>query len=148
MPSIALNFGQAGPLVQVVIGLSVPHRDALQKAGKALPAPVTGTFLIDTGASGTCVDPNFVAPLGLIPTGSVTIQTPSTNGSGHVCHQYDVSLIIPNGNPAANPLVIDAMPIMETALRSQGIDGLIGRDVLSLCSFHAHGPFGMFVLSY
>ena len=148
MPSIALPFGQTGPLVQVIIGLSLPHRDALTKSGKAVPPPVMGTFLIDTGASGTCVDPDYVLPLGLVPTGSVSIQTPSTNGSGHICHQYDVSLLIPNGNQAAAPLVIDAMPIMETVLRPQGIDGLIGRDVLSLCSFNAHGPFNLFVLSY
>jgi Aspartyl protease len=95
MPSITVSFSQAGPLVQAAVGVSVPHRDALLAANKPVPNAVQGTFLIDTGASGTCVDPGLVAPLGLTPTGAVMMQTPSTGGTPFSCYQYDVMILIP-----------------------------------------------------
>jgi Aspartyl protease len=148
MPSINLNFAQGGPLIRVAIGLSEPHRVALQKAGKDVPAFVIGTFLIDTGASGTCVDPSLVASLNLSPTGAVMIQTPSTNGVAQSCPQYDVAQVIPSEKPEDPPLIFNAVPVMETGLRSQGIDGLLGRDILQKCIFITNGPTASFTLAY
>ena len=148
MSSVTLPFGVLGPLLQVQVGLSKPHREALTAAGKPVPNFVMGTFLIDTGATGTCVDPGLVQPLGLTPTGAVNIHTPSTNGAHHSCFQYDVALYISGMH--ANDLghFVDAMPVMETHLRAQGIDGLLGRDVLERCVLIANGPMGTFTLSF
>lgn len=146
MPSINLPVQQpAGPLIQVIVGVSAPRHRALTAAGKPIPAPVSGTFLIDTGASGTCVDPALVAPLGIPPSGSVAIQTPSTAGGVHQCNQYDVMLFIPDGNGGH---FIEVMPILETSLKNQGIDGLLGRDVLQNCVFIYNGTSGQFTLSF
>jgi hypothetical protein len=148
MPSIDLAITPGGPHVTVAIALSAPHRDALIAAGKTPPNPVLGTFLIDTGASGTVIDPQFMAPLGLTPKGAVMVQTPSTNGLPVACPTYDVMLIILSGNPAVSPFLVDALPVMEASLRSQGIDGLIGRDVLAKCVLIYNGISGNYVLSY
>ena len=46
------------------------------------------------------------------------------------CAQYDVGMLIP-GTTTADVKIFDPIAIVETELRSQGIDGLLGRDVLS-----------------
>ncbi len=45
-----------GPLVQVTVSLADQIASELIKQGKAIPAPVQGLALIDTGAGSTCID--------------------------------------------------------------------------------------------
>ena len=116
-------------------------------AGLPVPQYVTGTFLLDTGASGTCVDPGLVAPLGLTPTGNVQMQTPSTAGTPVTCSLFDISMYIPGTGQTAG-FMIEAIPVIEAGLRAQGIDGLLGRDVLDRCTFICNGSAGMFTLAY
>ncbi|WP_143103668.1 hypothetical protein [Methylobacterium gossipiicola] len=128
--------------------MSKPHREALIAAGQPVPNFVLGTFLADTGASVTCVDPGLVAPLSLTPTGVANMMTPSTNGGTHSCYQYDVALFIPPTKPTDLGHFVDALPVMETHLRSQGIDGLLGRDVLQSCVLISNGPSGIWTLAF
>lgn len=147
MPSINGGVGPQGPLLIVMFGVSIPRQTAMQKAGLPVPPYVSGTFLLDTGASGTCVDPTLVLPLGLSPTGSCQMQTPSTAGNAVTCNLYDVSLYIP-GNAGTQGFLIEALPVLETSLSAQGIDGLIGRDVIDRCTFVYNGSAGMYTLAY
>ncbi len=148
MPNISLAYQHGGPLIQVSVGLSKPHTDALIASNQLVPPWVTGTFLIDTGASGTCVDPDLVKPLGLAPSGAVMMQTPSTGATPHQCFQYDVMLYIPPAKPGELGHFVEALPVLETHLRPQGIDGLLGRDVLQSCVFIMNGPLGIATLSF
>lgn len=148
MPSIDLPIGPSGPLVQVHVGASVPHMKALNKIGKPSPAMVAGSFLIDTGASHTVMDPGLIAPLGLTPTGSTPIHTPSTGAGSLTCDEYDVLLHIPAAGPFGFGHIIEAMPVIIADLRSQGIDGLIGRDVLAKCILIMNGPAGRATLAF
>jgi hypothetical protein len=147
MPSINTSLTAAGPLLTVLVGISSPRATALQKAGIAPPQYVRGTFLLDTGASGTCLDPNFVSSLGLVSTGSVAIQTPSTAGTPVSCNQYDVSIFIPDQSGQGG-FFLGALPVIETPLASQGIEGLIGRDVIDRCTLVYNGTANMFTLAY
>ena len=147
MPAIHVNIAAGGPLLVAHINISMPRMHALTAAGQPLPAGATGTFLLDTGATCTCVDPGLLAPLGLQPTGRVMISTPSTAGQPHNCNQYDVSIFIP-GAAAGGGHIVPALAVVETHLRSQGIDGLIGRDVLDNCTFIYNGSAKMFTLAY
>lgn len=147
MPSLTLSVSPLGPLIEVVIFPSAPRQAALTQNGQQLPQPQKGTFLIDTGASGTCIDPGVLQPLGIPATGSTQVHTPSTNGAPHVCSMYDVMLLIPNG-AAKPPYILEAIPVMETGLRSQGIDGLLGRDVLAHCTLVFNGADGFYTLCY
>ncbi|WP_082725435.1 aspartyl protease family protein [Burkholderia sp. RF4-BP95] len=135
-----------GPLVHVVLASSVPRQAALTAAGVALPAPTQGIFLIDTGASHTSVDPSLLAPLKLQPTGTIPVHTSSTNGAPVSCNQYDVELAI--GAPNGLPFTVPALPVTEANLAAQGIFGLIGRDVLSRCTFIYNGVTGLYTLCY
>ena len=128
------------------MGPSIPRQEAMKQAGQTIPAMKRGFFLVDTGASCTCIDNNLMAGLGITPTGATNIQTPSTNGGAHVCNLYDVMLYIPNQSSGGH--LIEAMPIVEAGLSSQGIDGLIGRDVLNGCTLIYNGTAQLLTLAY
>ena len=147
MPAITLPIETGGPVVSVMVGMSMPRLSAMQAAGLPTPQMITGRFLVDTGASSTCVDPALIAPLGLPQIGTVAISTPSTNGQQHFCQQFDCALYIP-GPVNTFGHFIEALPIITTHLQSQGIDGLIGRDVLSRCTLTYIGSAGLISLSF
>ncbi|MGX6566831.1 aspartyl protease family protein [Cupriavidus necator] len=134
-------------MIDAFIFPSAPRSQALQAAGQPVPPAVRGKFLIDTGASGTCIDPQLLAPLNLNPTGKVGVHTPSTNGTAHQLNQYDVQLLIPAPNGQV-PFIIPALPIMESSFAAQGISGLIGRDVLAKCVLVYNGPISLYTLTY
>lgn len=131
-----------------MVGVSLPRQEALKLAGLPIPQWIPGQFLVDTGASGTCIDPALVLPLGIPPSGMVNVQTPSTGATPHACNQYDVSLYIPGADPSQEGLAIGAIAILETSLANQGISGLIGRDVLHGCTLIYNPAINMFTLAY
>lgn len=137
-----------GPVLTVVIGVSVARGDALMTAGQPVPAGISARALIDTGASCTCVDPSILAKLELTPTGTVSVHTPSTGPAAHLAEQYDVSLIIPGAGTHHVPLALPAIPVMAADLSVQGIDALIGRDVLRDCIFIYNGSVGLFTIAF
>jgi hypothetical protein len=147
MPSINIPIGSSGPLVLATVGISIPRQAALQAAGLPAPSFVQGQFLIDTGATSSCVDSGLIAKLGLTPTGSVSIHTPSTNGIAHACNQYDIMMFIPISNTGSGCL-IEAVGVIETSLSSQGIDGLIGRDLLDKWTCVYNGSMNIFTICY
>jgi len=129
------------------VGISIPRQAAMTAAGQQVPSAVQGQFLIDSGATSSCVDAGLIARLGLTPTGSVSIHTPSTNGITHSCNQYDIMLFIP-GMSAGTGCLIEALGILETSLASQGIDGLIGRDLLDRWTCIYNGSANIFTVCY
>ena len=115
-------------------------------AGETVPNAVAGTFLIDTGASITAVDPELLAGLNLPVISQTPIMTPSTGGVPHLADMFDVGFLISNDHGA--PFIIPALPIISSSLRPQGIDGLIGRDILRRCTLTYIGSAGLYSLSY
>src|SRR6266446_1508046 len=95
MSHFTLQMGLEGPVLNAYIGVSLARAEALTKANQAVPNPVGIRALVDTGASCTCVDPVVFLSLGLTPTGSIAMFTPSTGANPHQADQYDVSLAIP-----------------------------------------------------
>jgi len=147
MPSINVQIGALGPLVLAHVGLSIPRQQALAAAGRSVPPSVQGQFLIDTGATSSCIDSGLINELGLTPTGSVNIHTPSTNGIVHTCNQYDVMLFIP-GASAGSGCLIEAVGVIETSLAAQGINGLIGRDLLDRWMCVYNGTIRILTICY
>jgi len=149
VPHFTLQATAQGPLLGAYVGVSSARRTALLAASQPVPNPILIQALVDTGASGTCVDPSVLTTLGLSPTGSVTVNTPSTGNNPHVADQYDVSIVVPSGKPTHAPLIIPNLPVMcAELLAAQGIHALIGRDILSLCMLTYNGAEGFFTLAY
>lgn len=146
MPSVNLNILPLGPVIDVHIGVSEPRRMALEQIQQPIPPAVACRLLIDTGASGTCVDSWIIQTLQLSPSGMVSIHTPSTSANNaHHCQQYDIALVIPH--PAISR-VFAAIPVIESSFAHQGIDGLLGRDLLESCLLVYNGELGIYTLSF
>ena len=73
--------------------------------------------------------------------------TPSTGAQGHVTDQYDASLQIYSAVDEP-PLEIPVIAVVASELRVQGIDALIGRDVLRHCLLNYNGEMEIFTLAF
>jgi len=80
----------------------------------------------DTGATGTCISKQLVSKLELLPTGMIKVQTPSGVG---VMNKYMVNLILNNEVRILN------LSVMDSEIGKQGIDVLIGMDIIRLGDF-------------
>jgi predicted aspartyl protease len=145
MPHLTLQIAPGGPLVDILVGVSAGRLQALKQAAKPIPNAIQIRALIDTGASCTCIDPAVLKNLGLSPTGSTPIHTPTTGDQAHNANQYDVSLVLLH--PKLQ-LTLQAVPVVEASLMIQGIQALIGRDVLKNCLFVYDGQTGIFTLAF
>jgi hypothetical protein len=147
MPLISLPITPAGPMVEAFIGVSRGRAQALTAAQTPVPAPQRIRALIDTGASGSCLDPSVLIALGIQPTGTVQVKTPTTGENPVDCNQYDVSIVIPV--PKGVPFNLATMAVTEHEfLNSQGFHGLIGRDILSQCHLTYNGQISIYTLAF
>jgi len=147
MPHLTMGLSPIGPMIDVWIGASVPRASALKAAGRTPELPKQVRALVDTGASCTAVDPSIIKSLGLIPTGTTYIQTPSTGAAPHLANQYDVLLGVTYQH-APEVLIFEALPVIESALIQQGFHVLLGRDVLGKCLFIYNGQEAYFSLAF
>ena len=148
MPILTLPVRPDGAIVSIGIVLSGPRMAAMKVAGVAIPPPAMCSALLDTGASTTVIDLTVVVKLGLTPTGTVSVHTPSTGGTPAVCAQYDVGLALILGSGQIHVLPSLVIPVIAVDLSSQGIQALIGRDVLREGVFIYNGDAGTFTLAF
>jgi hypothetical protein len=148
-PHFTLQNSPQGPLLTAYIGVSEARRNALTAAGQAVPALQQIRALVDTGASGTCVDPSVLQALSLTPTGSTVVNTPTTGQQPHTVDTYDVSFYVPGATTTHLPFVLNTLEVMcAELLAPQGFHALIGRDILADCVLIYNGPVGTFTLAY
>jgi hypothetical protein len=102
--------------------------------------------LVDTGASITGIDRAILNSLGIVSTGTIPVHTPSTTLTApHIANQFDISFIL------VHPMISrtwHALPVTDAQLSHQGIQALIGRDILSFCLLSYDGAAGTFALAF
>jgi hypothetical protein len=130
MPLLTAAITTEGAFVSVLVGPSAPRVEALQAAGRQVPAPKAIRALLDTGASCTILDATVVQALGLVPTGVTAISTPSTGDMPHLCNQYDAAVEILLEPPHVH-LASRTIPVIEAPLAHLGLQALLGRDILN-----------------
>jgi len=133
----AAALAMRGPIVQVTVSIEQNAAKALLNQGKTVPSKA-GLALIDTGASNTCIDEQAAQELGLpvIDVGSMQ----SATHDKHPCNVYPVQIVTP-------VVTLNSARTLGANLAAQGLLILIGRDVLSQCTFFYNGPVGEFTLS-
>ena len=145
-------MSQGLPIVNIFVGVSGARNQALVAAGQTVPPVQTVRALVDTGASGTRIDPMVFAALQLQPTGMTPMLTPSTGNTPVDTETYDVGIVIPGAVTAGvqdPPLVMPNIPVSASHLfAAQGFHVLLGRDILRRCILHYNGAVGLFTISY
>lgn len=140
------HIGPSGPILICYIGLSAPREEALIAADVAIPPAQIAHLLIDTGASHTVIDDRFVTSLGLAPTGTILMHTPSTGTEPHPVQTFDIALAFAGINSVVHSLPAHSASACDFS--GQPIDGLLGRDILSESRLTYSGPDNMFYLSF
>jgi hypothetical protein len=105
-------------------------------------------LVVDTGASLTSIDCTILQQLGLSATGVVPVHTPSTQGLPHNANQYDISLTILGQAIGTVAYISAALPVVDGQFKVQGIDGLLGRDVLATARLIYLGPDSWYAMSF
>lgn len=90
----------------------------IEANGKSIPVKAQW----DTGATGTCISKELVSRLHLLPIGKVKVHTPSGMGT---LNKYMVNLVL------NNEVVFENWLVMDSEIGTQGIDVLIGMDIIS-----------------
>lgn len=80
----------------------------------------------DTGASRTCIAQELVDELQLVSTGNQIAHTPSGKS---IFNTYCVDLVLPNN------IGLRDVPVMGSEIGKQGIDLLIGMDIIGIGDF-------------
>lgn len=99
---------------------------------------VPAKALWDTGATMSCVSKEISEKLNLVPIGMKEIHTPS--GKGIVNH-YKLSMII-------NYLEISNFDVFGSEIGSQGIDMLIGMNIISMGDFTISNYHGKTIFNF
>lgn len=125
--TIQLSAPQAlqirGPVLQISVSLEQSFADALAKQGKALPNPVSGVGLIDTGASDTCIDDETAQQLQL-----PVIDVCNMTSASHAATQQNVYPV--QIQVVGFPIRVNVPRCIGANLKPQGLLLLIGRDFL------------------
>jgi len=140
---------QNGPLVTVSWAIPENKIRALALGGKPVPAAVSGTMLIDTGASQTCIDIDIAEELGLDVVGR---RSGFGFGGHHTSPVYNAVLLIPAGDVVlAHSRTVMGIREMQAHFaktnpdfKRQGLPtrmvGLLGRDLMSIMEMTYDGP--------
>jgi predicted aspartyl protease len=145
MPHLTLPLTSDGPVVEVLIGVTPSQSRSLTVAGQPVPGPVTARGLIDTGASVTCIDSQLVRTLGLQPSGSTLLMLPVPSGGAQQYQEFEISLILLH---ARLNYSIGTLTVVAAPLTAQGIEVLLGRDVLKSCLLVYDGEAASFTLAF
>ncbi|MBI2823099.1 MAG: retropepsin-like domain-containing protein [Planctomycetia bacterium] len=138
-PSQALQ--NRGPTLQASLGLSQSFAAPLLERGEAVPAPISGFALLDTGASNTCIDDAAAKKLGLPVIDVAKLTSASHSDTPVNVYPAHIELL------AGANIAFDVDRAMGAALDCQGLLVLIGRDFLQSCTLFYNGPAGQITLS-
>ena len=135
-PSTALRM--AGPRVYVTLS---PFEDQIKSLAKKgdIPTSVTGTALIDTGASVTCIDRSAAEKAGLAIVDSGKISS--------VTHANEVVPIFAGRLDIHGLRTVNTFRAYGVNLESQKLIALFGRDLLARCVLVYNGTDDSFSLS-
>lgn len=149
MPLHTGTITRHGAVIDSLIGVCAERQKLLTKHGFAVPPPVPVRALIDTGASISGCSAEVFHKLDLKPVEQLQILTPSTRiDAPHTCDLFQVSWSLVAGGaphlfaPSLRVIVADGFHPTE------GIDALIGRDILARCAFEYWGPDDRFQFSF
>lgn len=137
-PQVAMR--ERGPCVQIVVSVAQSIAEQLMQQGKAVPPPVSGLALIDTGASATCIDDGLARQLQLPVTDVVTMTSASHDSTPANVYPILIEVVGPG-------IRINVTRAIGANLAPQDLIALIGRDFLQHCTLFYNGLTGEITLA-
>lgn len=134
--------------MEASIGISEPLKNLLRSKGQAVPPDIPIQLLIDTGADTTTIAEMHMRSLGIESKGASPVRTITSGVTGAACNAYDASLKIRSVGFGEAPLQFSAMEVLAQDFHNEGIDGLLGRDVLNTIVFMMEGPSKRFSMTW
>jgi hypothetical protein len=151
-PVMEFEFGPGlsfhGPIINTTLTITEEHREALNRAGLPVPAPVICRFLIDTGADVCVVKHQFAQDAGLklinasAPLHGVGIDTTGRMYMGRIA--FACASRIPG---IQHQFAVDTQ-VQSGDLQAGLIDGVIGRNVLQSFEMIYNGLTGKVVMKF
>ena len=138
----------AGPVLQAQVEVPTILATQLQQSGQAIPQPVAGFALIDTGASISAVDIEVVRQLGVQPVGVANV---GTAGGPQQQETYPARFTFPGSNLPGiefNELLGANLTGQVVPVDGRPLIALVGRDILERFILVYNGPAGMFTLAF
>jgi hypothetical protein len=116
-----------GPVAMVTIGVTEVDSEAITRSGTAVPDPIRGGALIDTGATFSHFDEEIIAELDLQPVGRLDV---AGFDAIHTKLRYEAKLVFEDGMPLE---ILASAAQLRRPRESPipGYDALIGRDILA-----------------
>jgi hypothetical protein len=133
------DLQRRGPVLDVGVTISAADEAALQAAGRPVPAPVTVQALVDTGAGISGLGAATARLLGLVPTDTRLIATPSA--AAVWMNVYTIRFLLPGGAE-------EEVKAAGAELAGHGTGAILGRDVLAHAMFVYVGYAGQCTISF
>jgi hypothetical protein len=144
------RISPAGAVIDVLVGVSPRREQLLLKHMFKVPDPVAVRAQIDTGANVSGFAGRVFAALDVTPVTKLAVITPAARDAApQEFDAYDVTLyLVSDGIPRhfVETQVIASYGWHPTA--EDGVEGVVGRDVLNRCHFMYYGVEGTFTIGF
>jgi predicted aspartyl protease len=130
-----------GPVFQVTLGLADNIAQQIILQGLAIPEPISGWALLDTGASSTCIDDAAAQRLKLPVINKVKMSSATHDAIDSNVYPALISF-------TGTPIKVNALSAIGANLASQDLIALLGRDLLQNFNVFYNGAVGQITLSF
>ena len=134
-----------GPLLSVEITIPTALVQLYNQTKQAIPAPITGWAILDTGAYRTCIDNTTIQSLGVNAVGLEDTLTPAGRKKQNT---YPAHFKFPGTTIDLDFGEVIGADLQGQKYNNQNIIALVGRDILSACILIYNGKSGMYTLSH
>jgi hypothetical protein len=146
MPIFTGTLTPLGAVVEILVGVHEARREVLQRNNFPVPPRRRVRAQIDTGTTVTAIDEQVLRSLGALLIDRVAARTSSPTGEPQVFDQYAVSLGLDAGGVELH--LAEVLVLQCVFGPEDGIQALLGQDVLRHCLFVHNGPQNTFSLAY
>lgn len=137
-----------GAIVTVLVGVSAVRRSRLVAAQFKVPGEIALRLQIDTGSFATGFPTSVLHAPGISPYRVIPVSTTSTKpGEPHLVDQYEISLGLVSDMTCFSLPSVRAIASDDFGYRD-GVQGILGREVLDRCVFQYCGPDSAFSLAF
>jgi hypothetical protein len=148
MSLVSGRITKDGAIVVVLVGVSKNRQALLEKHGFPIPKQIPVNAQLDIGSFATAFLPTVFTSLGVMPFGVIPVRTPSTKpGQPCLCDQFDVSVTFLSGMTPITVSSVHAIASDDFDRHVDGVNAILGRDILDKCILNYCGPDRIFQLA-